>query len=241
LCAGNTRWFAGYIKVSPHTHVSWCAYGREKNIQFDPDDTHADEIPYEPLESIDFSRLTMGLKFLSFFEDDTFLGMQAMNVGIVDAVITEQEYVLLQRLFDEERTPAELAYTVSALSQMWVFGLCEVFRMWRDRRYEFNKLAANGGIDAKLDALRLEEDELNATVEVRRRQLEQFRDDAQYRARIEADWSKLEPVYRMVELFRMNLAKHAAPGRGNVVPRAPGYCRINQWCGSMDYELIGKD
>ena len=213
----------------------------EANIQFNLDDAHSDEIPYEPLESIDFSRLTMGLKFLTFFEDDTFLGMQAMNVGVVDAVITQQEYAVLRRLFEEERTPTDLAYTVSALSQMWVFALYEVLRMWRDRRYEFNKLAANGGIEAKLASLRLEEDELNATVEVRRRQLEQFRDDAKYRARIEADWTKLEPVYRMVELFRMNLAKHAAPGRDNVMPRAPGYGRINQWCGSMDFELIDKD
>jgi hypothetical protein len=123
---------------------------------------------------------------------------------------------------------------------MWIFGLYEVLRMWRDRRYEFSKLAASGGVGAKLESLR-SDDELNATIEVRIRQLQKFRDDAEYRARIEADWARLEPAYRMVELFRMNLAKHAAPGKDTITPRAPGYGRINRWCGSMDYELISKD
>ena len=45
----------------------------------------------------------------------------------------------------------------------------------------------------------------------------------------------------MTELFRMNLAKHSAPGKDRVIPRAPGYGRINRWCGAMDYELIEKD
>lgn len=129
---------------------------------------------------------------------------------------------------------------VSALSQMWVFALYEVLRMWRDRRFEFTKLAKSGGIDQKLRSLTAD-DEPNATLEARKRQLSQFRDDFSFREEIESVWAKLEPAYRMIELFRMNLAKHATPGKDSVMPRAPGYGRINFWCGSMDYELIEKE
>lgn len=197
-------------------------------------------LQYEPPDRLDYSVLTMGMKMLPFFKDDLYLGMQAMNVGMVDAVITEQEYVLLREWFETEKTPGDQALAVSALSQMWIYGLYEVLRMWRDRRFQFEKLRANGGIDPKLEALP-GDDPLNMTIETRREQLLRYRDDAKYRDEIERTWKKLEPAYRLTELFRMNLAKHCAPGKDGVVPRAPGYGRINRWCGAMDYELIDKD
>lgn len=194
------------------------------------------EIPYALQKDIDFSLITMGLKQLPFFKDDLHLGMQAINVGIVDSLITTYEYALLRDWIEKERTP-EATSVVSALSQMWVYGLYEVLRMWRDRRFEFSKLLANGGIDLKLPHLK-SDDESNATLETRRNQLIKYRDDANFRDQIESTWNDLEPVYRLIELFRMNLAKHCAPGKDGVIPRAPGYGRINRWCGSLDYELI---
>lgn len=206
----------------------------------DNDHHEYDEVPYESWDKLDFSIITMGMKKLPFFKDDLYLGMQAMNVGIVDSVITEQEYALLREWFEIERTPTEMAMAVSALSQMWIYGLYEVLRMWRDRRYKFEKLRQNGGIEPKLDSMP-DDEPLNLTVEVRKRQLLRYKDDAAYRAKIDEVWTRIEPVYRMTELFRMNLAKHCAPGKDGVVPRAPGYGRINRWCGALDYELIEKD
>ncbi len=208
--------------------------------EFNEDYDYHDELPYVPEDQLDFAVITMGLKRLPFFRDDTYLGMQAMNVGVVDALITSQEYVLLRKQFDEEPTAMDLAYLISALSQMWIFALYEVLRMWRDRRFEFMKLAKAGGIDSKLDAFN-SADELSGTIEVRKQQLKQYRDEAAYRVEIESVWTKLESAYRIVELFRMNLSKHAAPGKDSVMPRAPGYGRINRWCGAMDYELIDKE
>lgn len=199
-----------------------------------------DEVPYEVWDRLDFSIITTGMKKLPFFKDDLYLGMQAMNVGIVDSVITQQEYALLREWFEIERTPTEMATAVSALSQMWIYGLYEVLRMWRDRRYQFEKLHQNGGIEPRLENIS-GDDPLNLTIEVRKRQLLRYRDDASYRAKIDDVWNLLEPVYRMTELFRMNLAKHCAPGKNGMAPRAPGYGRINRWCGAMDYELIEKD
>ncbi len=205
------------------------------HVDFEP----SDDIPYINWDGLDFSVITMGMKQLPFFKEDLYLGMQAMNVGIVDSVITEYEYSLLLEWFETDKTPAEICMAVSAMSQMWIYGLYEVLRMWRDRRFQFLKLWKNGGIEPKLASM--PDDPLNLTIETRKKQLVRFKDDAKYRDRIEDTWGSIEPVYRMTELFRMNLAKHCAPGKDGATPRAPGYGRINQWCGSMDYELIDKD
>lgn len=199
-----------------------------------------DEIPYTPLDELDFSLITSGMKWLPFFEDDLFLGMQAMNVGIVDSIITQQEYSLLREWIEIERTPGGSAMAVSALSQMWIYGLYEVLRLWRDRRYQFIKLFENGGVDLKISSMP-EDEPVNPTIETRKKQLLRFKQDTCYRDRIEKTWANIEPVYRMAELYRINLAKHAAPGKDAVIPRSPGYGRINRWCGSLDNELVDKD
>lgn len=199
-----------------------------------------DELPYKPFEQLDFSIITMGMKGLPLFQDDLYLGMQAMNVGIADSVITESEYALLHEYIEIERTPLETAMAVSALSQMWVYGLYEVLRMWRDRRFQFEKLRQNGGIDPKIESMP-DDDPLNLTIEIRKGQMLRYRDDQNYRDQIDKAWSDIEPVYRMTELFRINLAKHCAPGKDGILPRAPGYGRINMWCGALNYELIEKD
>lgn len=203
----------------------------------DPKEEH---VPYVDLDDIDFSIITMGMKQLPFYKDDIFLGMQAMNIGVADSVITPYEYSLLREYFEIEKTPMELALVVSSISQMWVYGLYEVLRLWRDRRYQFNKLYRNGGIDLKMNYMP-DDDPINLTIEVRKKQLQRYRKDSEYRDSIEATWTRIEGVYRMVELYRINLAKHCAPGKDGVMPRAPGYGRINMLCGSMDYELINKD
>jgi hypothetical protein len=199
-----------------------------------------DDVPYVHFNQIDFSIITMGMKKLPFFEDDIYLGMQAMNVGVADSVVTQYEYELLREYFEIEKTPLEAALAVSALSQMWVYGLYEVLRMWRDRKYQFEKLFKNGGVDPKIEAMP-DDDPLNLTIEVRKEQLKRYKGEPEYRQSIEQAWTRIEGVYRMTELFRINLAKHCAPGKDGVIPRAPGYGRINNWCGAMDYELIEKD
>lgn len=202
----------------------------------DPDQ----RLPYNSAEDLDFSLITMRSRDLPFFEDDLYLSMQAMNVGVVDSIITQQEYELLREYRELERTPGDSAAAVSAQSQMWVYGLYELLRLWRDRRFQFEKLRQNGGIDPKIEGMPTD-DPINYTVEVRKRQLLRFKDDPKYRETVETAWLALEPTYRMTELFRMNLAKHCAPGKNGVIPRAPGYGRINAWCGAIDFELIEKD
>ncbi|MFL5898624.1 MAG: hypothetical protein ACJ76D_09210 [Solirubrobacterales bacterium] len=195
---------------------------------------------YADPSQIDFSTLTMRWRELAFWEDDLFLGMQGMNIGITDAVITPWEYDLLKEYIEIERTPGESAMTVSAFSQMWIFAVYEVMRLWRDRVYNCRKWYQTGGLNQVVANLG-SDDELNVLKNIRRRQVERYRDEEDFRKKVDVDWAAFDPVYRMVELLRMNLAKHAAPGKDAIIPRAPGYGRINMFCGAMGFEVIDKD
>lgn len=193
---------------------------------------------YENLDKIDFSVIPTKIKKLPFFEDDVFLGMQAMNIGVVDQLITHYEYSLLDEYNAIDKTP-DSTMAVSALSQMWIYSLYEVLRMWRHRKFEFEKLQKNGGIVSKVKDMI--DDPLNQTVKTRKRQMLRFKDDTQYRERINAVWNNIEEIYRAIDLIRMNLAKHCASGNDNLIPRSPGYARINDWCGALDFQLIKKN
>ncbi|MBD2568611.1 hypothetical protein H6G59_11990 [Anabaena lutea FACHB-196] len=163
-----------------------------------------------------------------------------MNIGLADSVITQYEYQLLEKYFELEKTPSKTALTVGALSQMWVFALYEILRQWRDRKYQFKKWFDNGAIDDKIQQLS-KGDDLNLAQNIRSHQLEDYRNSQELRQTLDKQWYLLEPIYRKVELYRMNLAKHCAPGKDNLLPSSPGYGRINMLCGAMDYELINKD
>jgi hypothetical protein len=64
---------------------------------------------------------------------DHYLGMQALNLNIVDNFLERQEAQLLAEYMEDERTPFPAVLFVSALSQMWVFALYEFLRTWRER------------------------------------------------------------------------------------------------------------
>ena len=188
---------------------------------------------------IDYSILTMSWMKLVLF-DDVFLNMQGMNIGLADSIVTQCEYQLLQEYFELEKTPSQTALTVGALSQMWVFALYEVLRQWRDRKFQFKKCFDNGGIEYKIQQLS-KGDDLNLAENIRSSQLREYQRSEEIRQKLDEQWNLFEPIYRIVELYRMNLAKHCAPGKDNIIPSAPGYGRINMLCGAMDYELIQKD
>ena len=156
---------------------------------------------YKSLDQLDFRIITNGIKKLPFFEDDIFLGMQAINVGLVDQIITQYEYALLHEYKKIEKTP-DTTMTVSALSQMWIYALYEVLRMWRDRKFEFEKLRQSGGIDSKLKDMA--DDPLNRTISVRKQQMLRFKNDTEYRKQIDIVWKGIEEIYRATELMRVS-------------------------------------
>ena len=84
------------------------------------------------------------------------------------------------------------------------------------------------------------DDDLSVSQNARKRQLERYAKEDSYRTRCDEEWKIFEASFLAVELLRMNLAKHSAPGKDNLIPRAPGYGRINMQCGAMDFEVIDR-
>ncbi len=119
------------------------------------------------------------------------------------------------------------------------FGVHYILRMWRDRKFEFERLWKNGGIVPKVKDM--VDEPLNQTINTRKQQMLRFKDDPRYREHIDAVWNGIEEIYRATELIRINLSKHCAPGKDSIIPMSPGYARINDWCGALDFQLIEKN
>jgi hypothetical protein len=94
----------------------------------------------EPQDDAEEPRIRDALRELPLL-DEVFLGMQAMNVDLVDAYLESWEEQLLQEYMQRDRTPFESAVSVSAFSQMWVFAVYELLRTWRGRVREIVKWA----------------------------------------------------------------------------------------------------
>ncbi|ABI56482.1 hypothetical protein ACN2MM_06315 [Alkalilimnicola ehrlichii MLHE-1] len=186
------------------------------------------------MDEIDFSRIHTMFRSLVLF-DDMFLNMQGMNIAINDSFITDQEYNLLRTYFEIERTPTQQALFVSAQSQMWIFALYELLRTWRHRIRKLKTWRENGAIPHMMRRLQQDQHNLGALMKVRH--LERLQEDPEFVALMEAHDAALEPVFRMAESIRINLAKHEIKGKPNAPVRAPGYGRINGMCGALDFEL----
>jgi hypothetical protein len=182
--------------------------------------------------------------------DELFLGMQAMNIDLVDDFLEEQEAQLLREYVEMERTPIPAALLVSALSQMWVFAVYELLRTWRQRVQEILKWAKT------LQAL--DDDERQATVARKRLEIErrasEARDvdlrwqvfeqahDARFVDELRSAVHRTELVFHAVEAVRVTLAKHEVSRREGVYAAAPGYARIDMSDGSMQWHLeLGRN
>ena len=124
---------------------------------------------------------------------------------------------------------------------MWIFAAYELLRTWWQRAKDFRKLASNGGLELKLAALRKDVGFVHFGREVRAGQIEKVLEDPR---RIEAVGDDLKRTYipfTRLEAIRVSLAKHEVRKRHNSVALHPGYGRINQSCGALDYEIeVGR-
>lgn len=196
---------------------------------------------YLSREEINPNLLLHALWSLTFVDDDPFLSTQATNIAVVEDVICGAEYSLLREWFELERTPSQSVAVVSALSQMWIFGLYELLRTWRERFKHLRKQLANGMLKAYAETIHTRATERNNTAAlVRSFQAKNVLNDEGVLLHAEQQWRDIEHVWRAIESLRMNLAKHAAAGGGSVIPMAPGYGRINRECGAIDYQVVDK-
>src|SRR5258708_3245124 len=180
--------------------------------------------------------LVDALKSLRLLDDDPYLRMQVFNLSIVDQFIMELEEQVLAKLFHEERTPIETMF-LSAQSQMWIFAAYEILRTWRQRAREVLRLDESGGLRPKLIELKKDEGFQHVGREIRADQIQGILDDPGAITKIEEDLRVTHIPFGNIEYIRIALAKHEVRGKKNSIAYAPGYGRINQWSGSLDYQL----
>jgi hypothetical protein len=184
--------------------------------------------------------------------DEVFLGMQAMNVALVDSYLEVWETQLLQEYMERERTPVESTVSVSAFSQMWVFAVYELLRTWRQRVREILKWVDKVGA--------LDGEEREAAVVAKRREIDQRASEAHdadvrwqvferalsepaFVEELQLALNRTEIAFRHIEAVRMTLAKHELPRQDGMFAGAPGYGRIDMGNGSISWpiELGGRE
>jgi hypothetical protein len=181
---------------------------------------------------------------LPMFED-LYMGMQAMNLDIVDDVLEQQEAVLLREYMELERTPVPQALLVSALSQLWVFGMYELLRTWRQR--------VNDVLKFTYAAQKMKAAERKKFVDARRRKVKRITKHAidspwryfaktlrskKFLSQLENAIDRSELAFRRIEALRISLAKHEVPRSDGMAAMAPGYGRIDMTDGSIYWQIV---
>jgi hypothetical protein len=205
-----------------------------------PDDyiEDRDDFPnYRDPDEVRETELRTALCGLQLLGDDLYLRIQAVNLSVVDQFVMRLEYDTLRKLNDEESTPLPEAMFLSAKSQMWIFAAYELLRTWRQRAKDVLKLLRSGALARKIEALERDSGHFHAGREIRAAQFRRVLDDPTIAEKVRDDLRATHiPIVRL-ESIRVALAKHEFRGKKNSIAHHPGYGRINQWCGSLDYEI----
>jgi hypothetical protein len=206
---------------------------------FDPEEYeafHDDRPRYSDASELGGMEIPAALQSLTLFRDP-YLSMQAFNLAIVDGFLNGLEQQVLGRLFAEERTPVDDAMFLNAQSQMWIFAAYEVMRTWRQRAKDVIKWHANGGLQLKLAALEEDQGFHHPGNASRAAMLRDVIADPGLVDGLRDDLKRTHVLFARMEYLRVSLAKHEVSGKAKMLAIAPGYGRINSWCGALDYEL----
>lgn len=183
------------------------------------------------------AELRQALNGLTLLGGDMFMRMQAFNLSITDPFMSSLEAEVLRKLIDEERTPVEEASFLSAQSQMWIFAAYELFRTWRQRIKSFIGSSKTGGLPLKLQAMERDIGYPHYARKMRANQIRQVIENPSLIDRMKDDLRATHILFSQIEALRIAIAKHEVVGRPKSVALRPGQGRINQWTGSLDYEL----
>ena len=165
--------------------------------------------------------IAQALRTLPLF-DEPYLRMQAMNLDIVDRFLMDQEANLLHEYLELERTPFPSTMFVSALSQLWLFGLYELLRTWRQRGrdvlrwYKEFHATPGSGQRARLEDKRQEIEKRAADPRGAGvfywPAYERAAEDPVFGETLRKGLDRSERLFRRIEAFRVALAKHELPG-----------------------------
>lgn len=186
------------------------------------------------------------LRNLPLIRDDLFLGMQATNLHVVDQILEGMEHQLLAEYVEEERTPVQSAIMVSALSQLWIFGLYELLRSWRSRAesiIRFSESLQGKGTQERGDLIAAKKRQIETAAApannlvTRWPVFEKATSDTGFVGQLQSAVDGSEILFRRLATLRVTLAKHEIPQDGGYA-LAPGYGRIDQSTGSIYWEVL---
>lgn len=220
----------------------------------DPDESHGggEDTALDPT-------LSVALQALPVLSADIYLQLQAFNLGVVDSLLSEWEHALLRQYEHEETTPVSTAVVVGALGQLWVFGLYELLRTWRQRSRSLLRFADElSALDEPSRLKRLDEKKAEvkgASADPTRpnaahlKAYEQVATDPEFRNSLQNILDRSEWPFHKLEALRVHLAKHEIPKVKGSHAMAPGYTRIDPvtesicWhvsLGDMEIEIISR-
>lgn len=206
------------------------------DVRFEPADEHDHSSRYRDTSALEGWEIPAALRSLTLFEDP-YLSMQAQNLAIVDGFLNTLERRLLKKHFQEDRTPFEDAMFLNAQSQMWIFAAYEVVRTWRQRAKDMIKWHDNGGLELKLETLEADHGFVHDGNFRMASMVRAVVADPTMAQKLRDDLKRTHMLFVRMEYLRVSLAKHEVRGRAKALALAPGYGRINSWCGALDYEM----
>jgi hypothetical protein len=159
-----------------------------------------------------------------------------VNLSIVDQFVMGSNTTHCINLNEQESTPPEATF-LSAMFQMWIFAAYELLRTWRQRAKEILRLVQNGGLVQKVEALERSAGKFHVGQQIRALQFRRAFNDPKIGDKIRDDLRAIHIPMSRLEHLRITPAKHEVRGQKNSIAFAPGYGRINMWCGSLDYEI----
>jgi hypothetical protein len=199
---------------------------------------HDENVPnYRDPGDIGAMELRQGLRSLRLLGDDAFLGMQAFNLALVDHFIMELELKLHRARFNEEDGLTGDTAFLSAQTQMWIFAVYELLRTWRERAKDVVKLAKNGGLQLKADALDRKLPFAHPARQMRAEQLRRIIKTPALLDDVARDLRRTHILFSQLAHIRVALAKHEVGGKRNSVAHAPGIALFDRWNGSLEYEI----
>ena len=189
------------------------------------------------------------LREFPYMFGNLYLQMQCRNISITYQQLNPMEENLLFRKIDEERTPIDDAFVLSAWSQMWVFAFFELMRTWKtliDDNLRFARAIVRGKdaaarqtvIDKKIaendKASRLTIDfgayhraAMEGVIRMPEHNIES----------LEAALDTTKLLRRMLAEVRTSLAKHEVAGSRAYAP-SPGYGLISPINGSIGWLIV---
>ncbi len=188
--------------------------------------------------------------------DNISLRMQAQNIELVDNFIEQLEAELLAEYEKFERTPVESTIFVSALSQLWIFGLYELLRTWRhwvssliehgEKIRETKNISPTATREAAIRSLQEKISDHAATpggdVDIFYvRSFQRVENEDEFLQELKKAKDVVNPLFKILESIRITLAKHEVPNDRMRRAQAPGYARIDLTNGSLYWIIQLKD